>query len=81
MSRTADYRGAAYSPITCVSSHHGIHLAMRIALTYLARNPTAEELQSKFGMSRATAYRWVAAMRDARGGRRRRLACWHGRRG
>jgi hypothetical protein len=40
-------------------------VAIRIARRYLHRAPTVKDLQDEFGMSRATAYRWVAALRDA----------------
>lgn len=50
--------------------HQGIAIAMRIALSFVHRTPTPQELQSKYGMSRATAYRWIAAMRAAKGGGR-----------
>lgn len=71
-----DYRHSVNVSSTCSSAHYGIHLAMRIALAYAGRNPTAVELQQRFGMSRATAYRCIAAMKEARGGRRRRRGCW-----
>lgn len=45
----------------------GILVACRIACRYQHRIPTPTELRNDFGMSRATAYRWIAAMRVARG--------------
>lgn len=45
----------------------GIYVACKIANKYSKRLPTANELITDFGMSRATAYRWVAGMRAARG--------------
>jgi DNA-binding IclR family transcriptional regulator len=42
-------------------------VAARIATEYANRLPTVSELRSRFGMSRATAYRWLAAFRQARG--------------
>ena len=41
--------------------------AVRIAMRYVTRNPTVKELREGFGMSRATAYRWIAAFKVARG--------------
>lgn len=67
--------------VSSYSANMGMHIAMRIALAYAGRNPTAAELQDRFGMSRATAYRWLAAMKEARGGRWRRRGCrraWRG---
>ena len=45
----------------------GIYLACRIAAKYAHRLPTPEELVSEWGMHRATAYRWIAALRAVRG--------------
>ena len=39
--------------------------ACRIAKRYTHRLPTVEELRRDFGMSRATAYRWLSAMKQA----------------
>ena len=44
-----------------------IATACRIATAFPDRLPKPRELRERFGMSRATAYRWIAAMRDARG--------------
>lgn len=50
---------------------HTVHLqtliACRIATKYSRRLPTVAELQEEFGMQRATAYRWRAALAEARG--------------
>lgn len=44
-----------------------IQTACRIAIRYSHRLPTAEELQQGFGMHRATAYRWIAALKAVHG--------------
>jgi hypothetical protein len=44
-----------------------VAMACRVACAYPDRLPRPAELMQRFGMSRASAYRWVAAMRDARG--------------
>ncbi|MFT3806086.1 hypothetical protein [Arenimonas sp.] len=44
-----------------------IFVACSIAQKYQHRIPTVDELRSEFGMCRATAYRWTAAIRAARG--------------
>lgn len=44
-----------------------IYTASAIAAKYSDRLPTVEELRNSFGMSRATAYRWLAALKWARG--------------
>lgn len=41
--------------------------AMRLALRYQHRTPTVAELRETYGMSRATAYRWIAAFKAAKG--------------
>lgn len=43
----------------------GILTAFRIAKRYTRRLPTVAELRADFGMSRATAYRWLSAMKQA----------------
>lgn len=51
-------------------SHPGtvdtIGMALRVCQAFPARPPTAGELQQRFGMSRATAYRWRRAFLNAR---------------
>lgn len=44
-----------------------LYSAACIATHYANRLPTVHELKAEFGMSRATAYRWVAAFKCARG--------------
>ena len=46
-------------------SHANIEMAVRIARTYSRTNPTPRAMQERFGMSRATAYRWAAAFKNA----------------
>ena len=48
-------------------SRGAIYIAVRITRKYQHRIPTRDELMHDWGMSRATAYRWIAAMRDGRG--------------
>ena len=45
----------------------GVLQALRIALRYQHRTPTVPELIEAYGMSRATAYRWIAAFKQAKG--------------
>ena len=42
-------------------------VACRTALKYQHRTPTPQEMMQDTGMSRANAYRWVAAFKVARG--------------
>ncbi len=48
------------------STHVALHTAMRLAFRYAKRQPTHQELTREFGMSRATAYRWIAAIAEAK---------------
>lgn len=40
-------------------------LAVRLVRSYGDRLPNAKRVMNDFGVSRATAYRWVAALREA----------------
>lgn len=42
-----------------------IVMAVRIARRYTHRLPKWQELRDEFGMDRATAFRWIAAMKAA----------------
>lgn len=42
-------------------------IAVRIVDKYQHRLPTRDELMNEWGMSRATACRWIRAIKDARG--------------
>lgn len=44
-----------------------IEMAIRVADAFHSRTPSRQELQDRYGMSRATAYRWLHALRSARG--------------
>lgn len=41
--------------------------AIQIAMKYLHKSPTVAGLMADHGMSRATAYRWLAAFKAAKG--------------
>ena len=56
---------AGTPPTTTVGRN--IYGAACIATKYAHRLPTVDELRSDYGMSRATAFRWVAAFKHARG--------------
>jgi hypothetical protein len=43
----------------------GILTAVRVAKRYRDRIPTPAQLMADFNMSRATAYRWVSALKEA----------------
>lgn len=62
---TKHYYTGGLAP-TSSSDNMRLQIACRIALRYSHRLPTAQELRDEFGMHRATAYRWIAAMRAAR---------------
>lgn len=49
------------------SANGAILIACAIARKYSRRLPTVAELQEQFGMSRATAYRWIHALRESQG--------------
>lgn len=44
----------------CIS----ITLALRVVRRYRDKAPTTAQLMADFDMSRATAYRWIAALKD-----------------
>lgn len=60
-----DYRPNMNPPPT--SAHGSALTAMRIALAFAHSAPTVPALRERFGMSRATAYRWVASYKIAKG--------------
>lgn len=47
--------------------HIVLQIACQLAIRFVQREPTVEELQADYGMSRATAFRWRGAIRAARG--------------
>jgi len=64
-------RAPAYTMAPGVPGHESsstrIFVAVKVADRFKDRTPTARELIDLWGMSRATAYRWVAAFKAARG--------------
>ena len=52
---------------TANSENLQLQTACRIAIRYSHRLPKAAELQEEFGMHRATAYRWIAALKAVHG--------------
>lgn len=60
-----DYRN--YQPSSQSSAQRTALLAFRIAAAFPHSIPTVVQLRDHFGMSRATAYRWIAAMKSSRG--------------
>lgn len=61
-------RAASYVTETCPpysSTSSQILTACRIAKRYSHRLPTVQELRQDFGMSRATAFRWLSALKQA----------------
>jgi hypothetical protein len=42
-------------------------MAFRISAAFPSAIPSVAQLRDHFGMSRATAYRWIAAMKESRG--------------
>lgn len=60
-------RGAHYSDAQPFGADSILYTACVLARKYSHRVPTPKELMAEWGMSRATAYRWVRAVRDAWG--------------
>lgn len=60
-----DYRPNNNPPPTTAHGH--ALTALRIALAFTNSTPTVPALRERFGMSRATAYRWVASYKIAKG--------------
>ena len=56
-----------FEKIPLVGEWTRLETAFRIAFRYGMKLPTVLQLQRDFGMSRPTAYRWLRAMRDAKG--------------
>ena len=65
MTRRVQYTVDAAPPYNSASG--SVFVACRIAMKYAHRIPTPQELMAELGMTRATAYRWVRAFKDARG--------------
>lgn len=65
------FRSAAGAPDPHCQ-HQGITFALRLVRAYGSRVPSVNELRSTFGVSRATAYRWRAALADSHVGRTKR---------
>lgn len=61
-----DYTLSAHTPPSGQASGQ-VYTACLIALKYAHRIPTVSDLRETYGMSRATAYRWIAAIKAARG--------------
>lgn len=60
-----DYRN--HQPCADRSAQRTAHMAFRIAAAFPHGTPSVAQLRDHFGMSRATAYRWIAAIKSARG--------------
>jgi hypothetical protein len=55
-----------HSPPTSAANQR-IYTAMAIALRFARRTPTVSDLEKNFGMHRSTAYRWIGAIKAAKG--------------
>lgn len=60
---SAGYAQEITSP--CYTGNVTVSVACAIALRYRGRIPSWRQLVRDYGMSRATAFRWIRAMRDA----------------
>ncbi len=59
-----DYRMEQMPPYNTAAGY--VAMACKIAERFRNRVPTARELREQYGMSEATAYRWRAAIKEAR---------------
>lgn len=66
MSERAAHYTTEIGPSRSTSSVR-MHIAYLILIKWPHRDPTIAELRAHFGMSIATAYRYLHALRDARG--------------
>lgn len=64
--RSPCYRDAMPNP-AADTANQLIFTAQCIALKYSRRTPSVADLQAGYGMSKATAYRWIAALKAAKG--------------
>lgn len=58
--RAKTYR-ATLPPTHVIATPSTVVLSLRIAKRFNGKRPTVQQLRDAFGMSRATAFRWVAA--------------------
>lgn len=61
--RAVRYMAEVSRPPNCDSA---LFIACQVARKYTHRLPTVAELRGDYGMHRATAYRWIAAIKAAR---------------
>ena len=63
---SANYRTELHIPAPN-TTRSAVYLAAVIQKKYGGRIPSPQQLRDQFGMSRATAYRWVSALQWAKG--------------
>lgn len=64
--RRASFRSAGPAPRGCTQA---AYIALTLVREFGARTPAVEDLRARFGMSRATAYRWIRAWQASSEGR------------
>lgn len=63
-------RGQRYfnnMPASCGARNRAMQVAMWLCINYSKKAPRYEKLMERFGMSRATAYRWLGSYKEAMG--------------
>ena len=64
--RKHSYRESIHAPPPSVANQL-LFSAVAIAMKFAHRTPSVAALQMSYGMNRATAYRWIGAIKAAKG--------------
>ncbi|TWT23597.1 helix-turn-helix domain-containing protein [Luteimonas marina] len=65
--RRGNYRDSLVGLPSVTSGHHVAFVAFSIMAAFPRRTPKWQELADRYGMNRATAYRYLASLKAVRG--------------